>query len=123
MREYAEELNGTELRLVANFAASVKISENVADPMMIAREANLEAMFLEQGMPYTPRWHFTVKNIVELLFIGVQEGGSDMKKSDLEELVFEAGFARARDLCVEYLALIVGPSPENFKEDESSEGN
>lgn len=124
MREFNENLAGKELSLAANFKASLKIAKKVGDPVMIAREANLEAMFLAQGMPYTPRWEFSVENIPELIHIGVEAGGGKESLEDIQALVFEAGFAPARDFALEYLALIIGPSPEEDGDGgESSEGN
>lgn len=127
MRTFDGELAGKQLTLAATFGASIKIAKEVGDPLMIAREANLEALLMSRGMPYHPRWNFTVENVPEIIHIGVKEAGSKMSLKDVQELVFEAGFPAARDMAVEYLALIVGPQPETSlggdstnDEDESS---
>lgn len=112
MRDLTVELGGQELRLVATFAASVKLAEKVGDPFAIMREAALEAMFLGMGMPYEPKWRFTVKNVPEILHIGLNAAGSQMKLAEVQELVFDAGFGPSRDAALEYITLIAGPKPE-----------
>lgn len=112
MREFSATLNGVELRLVANFAASVEIAKTVADPLLIAREASVESMLLSKGINYDTKWKFTVQNVPQLLYIGLKAAGSEMKLPDVQDLVFEAGYAAARDVALEYLGLIVGPAPE-----------
>jgi len=123
MRELQGTLGGREITLAATFGASVEIAKKVGDPLMIAREANLEAMMINNGIPYTPKWNFNVENIPQILLIGMKAAGATAKISDVEELVFESGFPAARDLCVEYLALIVGPQPEEDADSEDGEGN
>lgn len=124
MRELQGTLGGREITLAATFGASVKIAKEVGDPLMIAREANLEAMMINNGIPYTPKWNFTVENIPKLLLIGMRAAGATAKIEDAQELVFDAGFPAARDFCVEYLALIVGPQPEEEADEEGGdEGN
>jgi hypothetical protein len=112
MREFVATLNGVELRLVANFAASVEIAKTVADPLLIAREASVESMLLSRGINYDTKWKFNVQNVPQLIYIGLKAAKSDMKLEAVQELVFEVGFAEARDVALEYLGLIVGPAPE-----------
>lgn len=112
MREHRCTLAGKELVLTATFAASVRIADSVADPLQIARESALEMMMMEKGFPYTPKFQFNVKNIPLLLQIGLEAAGEKWKIEDVQEIVFDAGFAEARDAVIEYLGLIVGPAPE-----------
>jgi len=124
MREYTAELNGKELTLQANFKASVRLAREVGDPLMIAREAALEAYMLERGINYQPKWGFTVENLPKIISIGLEAAGSRLKQSEIEDLIFEAGFPAARDFATGYVALIVGPQPEVMPESEDdSEGN
>lgn len=123
-RIFTTTLGGQTIELAATFKAANAIADKIADPLQIAREAAMEAMFIAQGMPYEPRWRFTVKNIPEVLFIGLQAAGSKMSKADVEELCFEAGFFESREAASSYLALIVGPEPEEtIEKDGDSEGN
>ncbi len=125
MRKYTCELAGETLELVANFATSMEIAKEVGDPLMIAREASLEAMMIAKSFPYNPRWTFSVENVPKLLYIGVKASGSKIKLERIQELVFEEGFALSRDHAIEYLSLIVGPAPEEVEDSadgDSSDG-
>ena len=126
MRKYNCTLGGEELELVANFAASIKIAKEIGDPLMIAREAALEAMMISKSFPYNPRWAFSVENVPQLLHIGLKANGSKLSLEKVQELVFDEGFASSRDHAIEYLSLIVGPAPEEEVEDSAdgkTEGN
>lgn len=125
MRELEINLAGTTITLVANFKASMQLNEKVADPLYIAREAALESMMGQRGLPYNPRWMFTVDNIPLILHIGAKAGESKLTLEQVQELVFEEGFANSRDFAIEYIGLLVGPAPtETVDEDkEPSEGN
>jgi hypothetical protein len=118
MREVTIQLGGQELRLVATFAASVKLAEKVGDPLTIMREASLEAMFINMGIPYEPKWRFTVENVPMILFIGLEAANNRMKLAEVQELVFAAGFGAGKEAAVEYLGLIAGPRPEETVESE-----
>lgn len=120
MRKMTAQLNGKSLPLVANFAAATEVADNVGDPLQIARETVLESMLLEQGIPYTPRWEFTIKNVTELLRIAVRAGGTEMSDEELQDAVFTIGFVEAKKLAGDYLTLIVGPKPEEIIKGEGS---
>lgn len=122
MREYDGELAGRRIVLAANFAASQKIAKKVGDPLTIAREAMLEHYMLSMNIVYEPKWRFTIENIPEILHIGLEAAGERITMKDVQEWVFEAGFAAARDVATDYLALLVGPQPEKLpeKSDDSS---
>ena len=108
MRTIVRTIGGKEFTLTANFAASLRVAQEVADPMDIAREANLEAYFISQG----------IENLVRLLCIAT---GAD--KEEMQERVFDAGFLEAKEIAVEYLTQIIGPAPESdlSREESSSE--
>lgn len=120
MRELEVTLGGRELRLAATFKASLEIAEKVGDPLTIMREATLEAMFLGRGIPYEPKWRFTVENTPLILFIGLKAAGEKVKLEEIQELVFEGGFIEAKDAASEYLALLVGPKPEESLDEEGT---
>ncbi len=127
MRTYTCTLAGEDVKLTANFATSMEIAKEVGDPLLIAREAALEAMMIAKGFPHTPRWMFSVENVPQLLYIGIKASGSKMTLAQVQDLVFEEGFAPSRDYAIEYLAMIVGPAPEPESVEDSagekSEGN
>ena len=122
MREVEITLGDRTLRLAANYKASMEIAKTVGDPLTIMREAALEAMFIDKGIAYEPKWRFSVANVTMTLAIGLRAAGSSMKQAELEDLIFEAGFADAKNAAAEYLGIIVGPKPEEVtdKEGEAS---
>lgn len=112
MRELNTMLGSEPLTLAATFKASLEINERIADPLMIAREAAIEAMMTSSRMPYTPRWSFTVENVPMIIWIGLKHAGDKRTLSDVQDMVFDAGFIAGRDVAVEYLAKIVTPQSE-----------
>jgi len=125
MRELEATLSGTEIKLAATFKAGVDLSQKVADPLYIAREATLEVLMSERGLPYTPKWMFTTENIPVIIHIGMKAAGSNKTLEQVQEMVFDEGFPNARAIAMEYIGLLVGPTPEEVdsKEEGSSEGN
>lgn len=126
MRELETELGGRPIRLAANFKASLEIAEKVGDPLTIMREAALEAMFMARGIPYEPKWKFSVKNVTQIIFIGARAAKESLTLEDIQDLVFEMGFVAAQEIAGDYLALIVGPRPKETiaeKDGEESSGN
>lgn len=120
MREFTGNLAGESLTLKADFKASIEIATKVGDPLMIARESNLEAMMLANGITYNPDWSFTVENVPVIIFIGLR-GAKTLE--EVQELVFEAGFVEARELALEYLAMIIGPQPETVPDEDKATGD
>ena len=120
MREIYAQLNGEPITLGATFKASIEISERIADPLMIAREAALEAMMGDRGVTYTPRWMFTVETVPLLIWIGIKHGGGKHTLEQVQEMVFDAGFIPARAVATDYLAAIVTPQSDEVT---ASEGN
>lgn len=116
MREIVVELGGEELTLAATFKASVDLAERVGDPLLIAREAAIEAMMGANGVTYDPKWRFTVANVPQIIAIGLKAAGDKRKLEDVQELVFKAGFIEAKDAAVRYLAAIVSPKSEEIEE-------
>lgn len=112
MRKMSIEMNGEERELVASFAASVEISEKVADPLLITREAAIESVMLSQNIGYSPKWRFTVQNVPQVIHIGLKAAGEKVKLSEVQEWCFDIGFPRAQGVAAEYIALISRPAPE-----------
>lgn len=112
MREMSVTLGKLTLPLRANFRSSMLLCGTVGDPLMIAREAVLEAMIAERGLDYKPKFTFTLPNIVQTIFIGANEYNSEITKAQIEDAVFDAGMFEARDIASNYIALIIGESPE-----------
>ncbi|TXH55059.1 MAG: hypothetical protein E6Q97_09635 [Desulfurellales bacterium] len=123
MRETEITLSGQSLRLVADFKASMEISSMVGDPLTIMREATLEAALIQEGIPYEPKWRFTLANVRDILWIGLKNADSKMSKSELEALIFDAGLLAAKEAAAEYLTLIFGPKPEEVSAGSGDSGN
>ena len=117
MREITATLGGEEITLAANFKASMEIAEKVADPLAIAREAALEAMFSQALQAYDPRFRFTVKNVPQILHIGMKAAGDKRTLEQVQEMVFDAGFPDARDIAIEYIATVVTPKSEEVTDE------
>lgn len=120
MREITVILGGEEITLAANFKASMEIAEKVADPLAIAREAALESVFANAFQAYDPRFRFTVKNVPQVLHIGMKAAGDKRTLEQVQELVFEAGFIQARDVATDYIAAIVTPRSEEASEEKGT---
>ena len=112
MREATITLAGTELTLCANFRASVELAKTVADPLLIMQETALKATLNERGLPYTPKFEFTIQNITEIVYIGAKAGGSKLDLEAIQDLCFDAGFIAAQIAAVDYLTMLVGPTTE-----------
>lgn len=118
MREITVSLGGEEITLAATFKASIEIAEKVADPLAIAREAALEALFSQSLQAYDPRFRFSVKNVPQIIFAGMKAAGDKRTLEQVQELVFDAGFVDARDVAVEYIAILVTPKSEEIGENK-----
>lgn len=118
MRSITIELDGRKVKLVATFEASMEIADQIEDPLRISREAAMEAMMVSMGLSYDPKWSFTIVNVPEILYIGAKAAGEKVTLEEMQELVFDTGFNQAKEMAVEYMALIIGPKPEEIPETE-----
>lgn len=110
-RELIADLAGHRLSLVASWRASEEIANRVADPIFIQREAALVQMNAEIGLPYQPRFAFSVSNVAEIIWIGAKAGGDKISLDEVKDAVFEGGYDAATRIASEYLELILGPKP------------
>jgi hypothetical protein len=124
MREMTFDHNGETYTLAATFAASIEIADKVDDPLMIAREAALEAAMMQARMPYRPKFDFTTRNVPQIIHIGLKAAGSKATLAEVQEIVFDKGLVHSRLIAADYIALIVEPKPrkpEVEPEDEISD--
>lgn len=110
-RELIADLAGRRFSLVATWRASEEIANRVADPIFIQREAALVQMNAEIGLPYQPRFSFSVSNVAEIIWIGAKAGGEKVGLEEVKDAVFEGGYEAATRIASEYLELILGPKP------------
>jgi hypothetical protein len=130
MRTMNIEHGGETYTLAATFGASIEVADKVEDPLMIAREAALEAAMMQARMPYRPKFEFTVRNVPQILHIGLKAAGSDLTLPQVQEIVFDKGLVHSRLWAADYIALIVEPKPnkpevepEDDIDDQDAEGN
>lgn len=119
MRKLKASLGGHELELAATFGAASDLSEQVGDPLAIAREAQIEAMLSGVGQVYHPKWQFTVKNVPTILHIGIKAAGRDMTLEKVQEMVVENGFLEAKTIALDYIAMIVTPKSQELDDEDS----
>lgn len=122
MREMTIEIGGRERTLAATFGASIQLADRVADPLMIAREAAVEAQMAHRGLTYDPKWKPTVSNVPAIIHIGLAAAGDDAKIEDVREWVFDIGFVEASAMAIDYVGLIVTPQPASLPEGEGEPG-
>lgn len=122
MRKLKANLGGHEIELAITFGAAAEIHEKVGDPLAIAREAQVEAMMVQGGQIYHPRWQFTVKNVPVILHEGIKAAGGTMSLEKVQEAAAEAGFMEAKAIALDYVAAIVTPKSQEIDESKPSEG-
>ena len=112
-RSISHTICGKKRTLVANFAAAEAVTDRVADIMMIADEAMLEAKMLEAGiMTHRPRWSASAHEVIEIISIGLEQGGDSVDEDDLKQWAFEVGLGTAKTLAYTYLGLIYAPAAD-----------
>ena len=119
MRQLTETFAGQEFTFVANFATSVEIAKQVADPMKIARDITEQSF--APGQQKAGSFNFTIDNVAKLLHIGAKAGGHKTTLAEMNELVFEHGFFNSQAIATDYLTLIVGPQPEETLDEVEKE--
>ncbi len=118
MRSMTFEAGGKTHEMKATFQASVELANKVGDPLMIAREAAMEAAMQDRLLPYKPSFAFTIENVPVILEIGLRAAGSKLKTREIEDLVFDMGFAEGQELASNYLALIITPTPADQRDSD-----
>ncbi len=111
-RRLTVDLAGEEVTLAATFDASVEVMDKVADPLSIAREAAIEAQLGALGQVYDARFKLTVKNVPQIIFLGMKAAGDRRDLKSVQSMVFDHGFVAARAIALDYIALLVMPKGE-----------
>ncbi len=111
MRTHAVEIGALQLDLAVTFGVAREISEKVADPMLIAAEAAMAARMEAAGIQYKAgRFAFDVENIPLILWLGAKPNHPDLKLSDVQEAICDAGFMTGMLLADGFLAQFIAPS-------------
>lgn len=111
-RSVSLKVGGKTHKLVGSFAAGERVSTEVADLMIVQREASLATAMAERGLPYTPRWQMGLKDMVNILEIACDESGASVDRADIEAECFKMGFDVAHNLTIQYLQLFFAEPDE-----------
>lgn len=121
MRSMTVEIGGLELELAATFKAAREISEKVADPLAIAREAILEGSI--GPSVYQPRFTFTVQNIPKIIWIGAKAGGFAGKLDEIEEACFDAGMMECKAHAFNFIMMLSTPRSQEVAVADAPKGD
>lgn len=109
MRLHSVEIADLQLDLAVTFGVAREIKEKVADPMLIAQEAAVQARFANSGIQRTARFEFTVENIPLILWIGAKVQHPDLKLSAVQEACVDAGLMQAMQIADGFLVQFIAP--------------
>lgn len=104
-RSVTVNLGGKPMTLKASFETGAEISARVEDLMFIQREAAIAGVLLERGIPYQPKWQFSLGAVVDILGIAMRHNGKEVTREEVGALCFEAGFDKAQGYATEFLQL------------------
>lgn len=125
MREYTVKLADKELSLGITWAASMELSEKVADPLKITSEAQVKALSMQAGLrPPKGEFSWTVKAVADVLFIGTKHSKVEEKPTleDVQELVFDAGLDNAHAAALMYIGNMMNPEYDKLISEANAEG-
>lgn len=122
MRDMTIPIGGENKRLVADFAASLRVNDEICDPLEIARQASMEAVMLDAGIKYETKFKLGTVEVVNILMIGLDAAKSGVSRAKLEEAVFEMGLLAAKEYASQYIALIVVPTSQEAKSSGGGDG-
>ena len=121
MRKMVADFGGLRFEMAAHFGAAREISEKVADPLIIHREAVVEGMFLKNNIPYQPKFTMTLKNVPVILMIGAKAAGEKISMADIENAMFEAGLHVGKEVALQYLTMFFIKGDEELDSGEGKE--
>lgn len=104
-RSVTVNLGDKPMTLKASFETGAEISARVEDLMFIQREAAIAGTLLERGIPYQPKWQFSLDAVVDILEIAMRHNGKEVTREEVGALCFEAGFDKAQGYATEFLQL------------------
>lgn len=114
-RKVDVKFGGKVVSLKASFAAASDICDRVADLMFINREAGIAMMLMEKGIPYSPKWQFSVGSVLDILEIALAHSGVKAERSDIQEFAVGIGFNKAQDIATDYLQLFFSEPEEKVE--------
>lgn len=128
-RRMTATLAGEEVTLAATFDAAAEIMEKVkdrhnqeADPIQIARDAATEQSLAAMGVVYEPRFKWNVKNVPQVIQIGMKAAGDKRDLKAVQQLVFDHGFIESMAVAIEFVTILVTPHSEEVAETKGDSG-
>jgi len=113
MRTHKVKIGSSTLDCATTFKANMAITDQVIDPMVLARDEMLAAEAQKTGLPHTPVMPMTVLNVVKILHAGHAAGGGSLTLEEVGDMVMEAGPVNVLEPLGLYLAaLVAGTSAE-----------
>ena len=106
-REMTLNLGGKDYNLVANWKASLDISQQVIDPLVMARDAAVALHFAENNIPYTSKFEFTMENTARILHCALRANGHDLSLDDVGEAVVADGVIEHVGNAEKFITLLV----------------
>lgn len=120
MREYEATLGGEAVTLAVTWGASDEIAKKVADPLLIWREAKVEALALNTGaLSHQPKFRFTASNVAQIIHIGIKAAGGTMTLADVQAKMMEDGLGKSQVTAEEYLSLFIAARSEEVTDTEA----
>ncbi len=104
-------MGGKQFELVASWAASLAISQNVCDPVTIATEAYKAEEFASKGIFYRQTFEFNLVNSVAIIFQALKANGYDLTEEQVGEMAMEDPL-QLPNIASAFIALIVNNGPE-----------
>lgn len=120
-RSVKAKFGGKAVALRATFGAAKDISDEVCDLLTMQREQAAALIFMQRGMPYTPKFAFTVDHVVTILDIALRHADVGLGRDAVEAFVIDEGIDTAQDIATEYLRLYWKAGPEKEPEKKEAE--
>jgi len=124
-RTVSAKIGGKSVKLKATFEAGQEICEDICDLLIMQREQATALLFMQRGMPYTPKFAFTIKHVVDILAIAVNHSDTKLTREDVEAFTVDAGIDKAQEIATKYLQLFFAEpetQPDTDEKDKPEPG-
>lgn len=108
-------IGGKGYDLKVTWAASAKIAQEVADPILISQELGKEAVFAEAGMNYVPRVQIGAIEAHKIVHIALIDNGIEMAEDELGEHMVSGDMLAVNQCAADILAAIIAPGEKASK--------
>lgn len=119
-RTVSAKIGGKSVKLKATFEAGQEICEDICDLLIMQREQATALLFMQRGMPYTPKFAFTIKHVVDILAIAVKHSDTKLTREDVEAFTIDEGIDKAQAVATQYLQLFFAEPETKPEPDEKA---